>query len=186
MSTKTSPKPVQAHSEPVEQHPIDVLARAVLKVLVAGNGRSNRCEVNQELPQRLATDNVNYDPAQLQLALVRLEDSGCIQRVQRQPYSSYPQYIVLNGMSRYDDIDRLAADVAAAVRSRGDEFEDERQLCSWLEEDQVQYDERSLIAAIRQLENLGRIKRPWQDHDQWISDRSLPGYWVPPKIFNER
>jgi hypothetical protein len=77
--------------------------------------------------------------------------------VQRQPYSSYPQYIVLNGMSRYDDIDRLAADVAAAIRSRGDEFEDERQLCSWLEEDQVQYDERSLIAAIRQLENLGRI-----------------------------
>jgi hypothetical protein len=150
-----------------------------------GCGRTNRAEIKQELPQRLAADGVKYDPELLQPALIRLEDVGLIQRVQRQPYLSYPQYIVLNGVSRYDDIDRLAADVAAAIRSRGDEFE-EQQLCSWLDEDQVQYDERSLIAAIRQLENLGQIKRPWQDHDQWISDRSLPGYWIPPKIFNER
>jgi hypothetical protein len=119
MPTKAASKPVQAHTA----RPIDDLARAVLKSLVAGNGRSNHCEVKTELPERLAADNVKYDPAQLQLALVRLEDSGCIQRVQRQPYSSHPQYIVLNGMSRYDDIDRLAADVAAAIRSRGDEFE---------------------------------------------------------------
>jgi hypothetical protein len=75
---------------------------------------------------------------------------------------------------------------SSAIRSRGDEFSDEQQLGSWLDEDQVQYDERSLITAIRQLENLGRIKGPWQDHDQWISDRLLPSYWIPPKIFNER
>jgi hypothetical protein len=67
-----------------------------------------------------------------------------------------------------------------------DEFQGEQQLSSWLDEDQVQYDERSLLAAIRQLENLGRIKRPWQDHDQWVSDAALPGYWISPRIFNER
>jgi hypothetical protein len=42
------------------------------------------------------------------------------------------QYIVSNGLSRYDETDELAADIAACIKRRGDEFENENQLCSWL------------------------------------------------------
>src|SRR5512132_2957910 len=104
MPTITAGKPKEA----AIARPVDDLARAVLAALVAGNGRSNRCEVTQELPQRQAADGVQYDPKDLPLALIKLEDSGCITRMQRQPYSAYPQYIVSNGLSRYEETDELA------------------------------------------------------------------------------
>jgi hypothetical protein len=145
MPTKAASKPVQAHTA----RPIDDLARAVLKSLVAGNGRSNRCEVKTELPERLAADNVKYDPAQLQLALVRLEDVGLVHRVQRQPYGSYPQFIVSSGLGRYDGID---------------EFENEPQLSSWLDQGEIPYTEQTFSAALAQLEQIGRIKHQLDGH----------------------
>lgn len=156
----------------------------MLKALTAGNGRSNRCEVKTELPQRLAADGAKYALRILLEALIRLEGVGLIQRVQRQPYSAYPQAIVNNGLGRFDDIDVLAADMAAAIRSRSDEFENEDQLQGWLDEDGIEYDEQTFTTALAQLEQIGRIKRPRTD--QWnSSDRALPGYWIPPRIYNE-
>jgi hypothetical protein len=70
------------------------------------------------------------------------------------------------------------------VKQRGEEFESEEQLRQFLDEDQVQYDAHSLAVAVRHLESIGRLKRPRQD--QWRDDVPLPGYWVPPRIFNER
>ena len=64
------------------------IVRSVLRVLQAGNGRSNRCEVADELTQRLITDGVVYTPEQLSAALIRLEDCGLLQRVQRTRYPS--------------------------------------------------------------------------------------------------
>jgi hypothetical protein len=148
LPTKTPKKSVEAPTARLS----DDLARAVLKVLVAGNGRSNRCEVKQELPQRLAADGVKYDPNDLPRALIKLEDSGCITRVQRQPYSAYPQYIVSNGLSRYDQSDELAANIAACIKRRGDRFENEDQLGSWLDQDGISYAAQSLAVALHQTD----------------------------------
>jgi hypothetical protein len=158
-------------------------ARAVLRSLQAGNGRLIRCEVKDELPQRLQEDGVQYRAEDLQLALVRLEDAGCITRVQRQPYTVYPQFVVRSGLRRYNGFDALAADIAAVVKQRGEEFESQEQLRQFLDEDQVQYELHSLVVAVCHLESIGRLKRPRQD--QWRDDVPLPGYWVPPRIFNE-
>ena len=46
-------------------------------------------------------------------ALSRLHDVGQIQRVQRQPYSVYPQSLVLRGDHPYDETDALAAAVCS-------------------------------------------------------------------------
>jgi hypothetical protein len=51
--TTVAKKASDARTEPSESRPVDVLARAVLRALAAGNGRSNGCEVTDELPQRL-------------------------------------------------------------------------------------------------------------------------------------
>jgi hypothetical protein len=122
--------------------------------------------VKTELPERLAADNVKYDPAQLQLALIRLEDVGLIHRVQRQPYGSYPQFIVSSGLGRYDGIDVLAADMAAAIQSRSDEFENEPQHSSWLDQGEIPYTEQTFSAALAQLEQIGRIKHQLDGHHQ--------------------
>ena len=162
---------------------MDVLARAVLRALEAGNGRSNRCEVTDELPQRLRQDGAVYRAEDLPLALTRLEDSACIIRVHKQPFTSYPQFIVANGMAVFDAIDALAADIAAVMKAHDDEFEHEDQLRTWLDEAGIVCDSPSLARAIGQLESAGRLKRPRQDHLR--DDLPLPAYWVPPKIYNE-
>lgn len=77
-----------------------------------------------------------------------------------EPYDVYPQYVVSVGLSRYDADDVLTADVAAAIKQHGDEFESEAQLCRWLDEDSIPYDRHSLAVASRQLESAGRLKRP--------------------------
>lgn len=172
------PKPAEAPTAAL----VNDLCRAVLKALTAGNGRSNRCEVGSELPLRI--NGVVFDPELLALALVRLEDVGLIQRVQRQPYGAYPQSIVGSGLGRYDDTDVLAADIADVLKRHGEEFDNEDELQGWLDEDGIAYTERSLAMALAQLEQIRRIKRLRQD--DWTPDRSLPGYWIPPKIFSER
>jgi hypothetical protein len=43
-------KALKARTGLVESNSVDVLALAVLRALEAGNGRSNRCEVTDELP----------------------------------------------------------------------------------------------------------------------------------------
>lgn len=130
----------------------------MLAALVAGKGRTNRADIETELPQRLAADGVKYDPEILELAIVRLGDVALIQRVQRQPYGAYPQLIVSNGLGRYDEIDVLAADVAAVIKSRSDEFENEDQLLGWLDQEQITYTVQTFAAALTQLEQIGRVR----------------------------
>ena len=62
---------------------------------------------------------------------------GAIQRVQRQPYAAYPQYLVRSGRRPYDETDALAADICSTIKRRGEDFESDEQLTSWLEEDGV-------------------------------------------------
>ena len=88
---------------------------------------------------------------------------------------------MVKGVRALDDIDVLAADVCSAVRRRGEQFDDEDRLRSWLEEDGIGYDLRSLAVALRQLEELGRITRPMQE---WSSVPRSPGVYVPPRIYN--
>ena len=57
----------------------------------------------------------------------------------------------------------------------------EDQLRSWLDEDWIGYDLRSLTVALRQLEELGRIVRPVQE---WSFVPRSPGVYVPPRIDN--
>jgi dTDP-4-amino-4,6-dideoxygalactose transaminase len=84
----------------------------------------------------------------------------------------------------YDDTDVLAADIADVLKRHGEEFDNEDELQGWLDEDGIAYTERSLAMALAQLEQIGRIKRPRAD--RWnTADRDLPGFWIPPKIFNE-
>ena len=131
--------------------PVDALARAVLRVLQAGNGRSNRCEVSDELPHRLIADGAAYTPTQLSEALTRLEDCGLIQRVQR---TGHPVFMVRSGAGTYDSTDVLAASVCAVLKRRQDRFEDEDQLVRWLMEDQISYDAHGLAVALAQLERM--------------------------------
>jgi hypothetical protein len=55
---------------------VDALAKAVIRALQLGNGRSNRCRVDREPPDRLAQDGVTYDPVDLDEALMKLVDCG--------------------------------------------------------------------------------------------------------------
>jgi hypothetical protein len=87
-------------------------------------------------------------------------------------------------LGRYEEIDVLATDIAAFIKRRGDEFDNEDQVQGWLTEEGIEWDEQTFFAALGQLEQLGRIKRPRTD--QWNSlDRDLPGYWMPPRVYNE-
>ena len=107
-------EPVTALTEPVEDR-IFALSKAVLRALLPGDGRSNRCP-RDELPERLTSDGVIFDPDDLSQVLSRLHDVGQLQRVQRQPFSVYPQFLVLCGDHPYDETDALAADVCASVK----------------------------------------------------------------------
>ena len=90
---------------------------------------------------------------------------------------------MLNGLKVFDAVDVLAADIAAVIKQHRDEFESEDELRSWLDQDHVEYDERTLPLALGQLEFAAHLKRPRQDH--WRNDMPLPGYWGGPKIFTE-
>ena len=174
-------KAVDAAPEPVadsSEAQTFALAKAVIRALQTGNGRSNRCKVD-ELPERLAEDGVAFDPAEVDEVLTGLGDCGQIMRVQRQPYSVYAQVLVVNGRHPLDQTDLLAASVCSSVKRRGDRFESDDQLTSWLDEDNVRYDSGSLTAALRQLGEsydlgsltaalrqlgeIGRIRRPVQE-----------------------
>jgi hypothetical protein len=153
------------------QDPIDALAQAILRALQPGNGRSNRCDVEAELPDRLASDGVTFDVSDLDQALTRLEDCGRIIRTQRQPFSIYPQFLVSSGSGPYDQTDRLAAAVAASIKHHGERFESEDQLKDRMAEDGITYDAQTLAAALHQLEAIGQLKPPRQD--QWRADDLL-------------
>ena len=62
-------------------------SKAVLRALQSGNGRSNRCKVD-ELPERLTEDGVTFDPADLPEVLtetggLRSDHPGAEAAVQR-------------------------------------------------------------------------------------------------------
>ena len=173
---------VAAPDEPVEDSSearAFELVQAVIRALQTGNGRSNRCKVD-ELPERLTEDGVTFDPADLPEVLTRLEDCGQIIRVQRQPYSVFAQSLVVNGRHSYDQTDALAASVCSSIKRRGDRFESDRELCSWLDEDGVSYTSEALTAALRQLGETGRISRPVQE---W--GLPTPGIYVEPRVYSE-
>jgi hypothetical protein len=175
-------EPATAITEPVEDR-IFALSKAVIRALSPGNGRSNRCP-RDELPERLISDGVIYDPDDLPEILARLADVGQIVRAQRQPYQAYPQHIVANGDHPYDETDALAADVCSAIRRRGERFESDDQLVQWLTEDGVRFTPESLAVALRQLEHSGRIKRDVAEH--FWSSQPVGGWYMPPHIYDER
>jgi hypothetical protein len=45
----------------------------------------------------------------------------------------------------------------------------------------IAYDDRPFVMALRQLEEIGRLRRPRQDH--WNEDRPLPGTWIPARVY---
>jgi hypothetical protein len=94
-----------------------------------------------------------------------------------------PQFLVLNSRRPFDDTDARAADVCATIKRRGDRFESDQELSSWLDEDQVNYDPERFGRALSHLESIGRIKRPRQD--QWSAEWPLPGTYVEPRVHVE-
>jgi hypothetical protein len=173
------PTSTKRRSEARVALPVDDLARVVLRALQPGNGRGPRCEIKQELPQRFADAGVVVDSGQLAEALVRLEDSGCIVRGEKH----FTQYAVHVGMKQFDAVDRLCADVARVMKVHGDEFSSEAELQGWLTDNRYEWDEDTLDKALSELEGVGRLRRPRQDH--WDESRALAGYWVGPKIYSE-
>ena len=104
----------------------DVLAKAVIRLLEPGNGRSHRCRAD-ELPERLASDAVN-GADELAATITRLADCGQLIRVQRQPYQAYPQYLihpVIILMTRWT---HLAADVCSLLEYHNERFGTEEEL----------------------------------------------------------
>ena len=89
-----------AESAPEETAEARVFASAkpVLRALESGNGRG-RFKV-EELSERLEEDGVTFTPIDLSETLMRLEDCGQIVRVQRQPFSGYPQFLVVKSRLR--------------------------------------------------------------------------------------
>jgi hypothetical protein len=172
------PASVKQAQKFAEARPVDGLARAVLRALEVGNKPYQLgCEISEELPERLERDGVEYRAEDLAAALIKLEDSGCIVRFQQQ---MQPTRVTGNGSKHYDDIDRLAADIAALIKEHDEEFESEQELRSWLDHAGIEYDDRPFVMALRQLEEIGRVRRPRQDH--WIENAPLPGFWVPPRV----
>jgi hypothetical protein len=150
----------------------------VLRALEVGNKPYQLgCEIKVELPQRLDRDGVEYRPEDLPLALIKLEDSGCVVRGQGQ---LQPLRVVSLGLRYFDAIDQLAADIAGLIKEHDEEFGSEQELLSWLDGAGIEYDDRSFIFALHQLEELGRVKRPRQDH--WNESAPLPGVYVPPRV----
>lgn len=117
-----------------------------------------------------------------QQALVRIAMlASHILRVLRLPERGrYSSERVLDGRRPYDDTDALAADVCASLKRHGEQFDNDEQLRSYLDEDKVTYTEQSLPLALRQLELIGRIRRIRVD--QFDPDWALPGVHVPPRI----
>jgi hypothetical protein len=150
--------------------------------LQPANGRSHRCRVD-ELSERLASDSGTCSADELSDVLVRLVDCGQVTRVQRQPYQAYPQYLIHTGDHPFDEVDALAADVCAVLKSHDERFESEEELRTWLEDAGIEFTSDRLTAALEQLERIGRLGRPRQDH--WRSDPPLPGWYIEPRIHNE-
>jgi hypothetical protein len=128
----------------------------------------------------LSSDGVAFDPVELDEALVQLTDCGLVMHVQKQPPS--PLFLVLKSRQPYDQAAALAADVCASVKRRGERFESDQELCSWLDQDGVDYTAESLSAGLHHLERQGRFRRPRQD--QW-GEWPLPGIYAEPRIHVE-
>jgi hypothetical protein len=135
------------------------------------------------LSERLESDGVSCTAGDLTETITRLEDCGQLMRVQRQPYQAYPQYLIHTGDHPYDEVDALAADVCAVLKSHDERFESEEELYSLLDEAGIEFTSDRLAAALQQLERIGRLGRPRQDH--WRSDLPLPGWYIEPRIHNE-
>jgi hypothetical protein len=116
--------------------------------------------------------------------LVRLADCGQLTRVQRQPYQAYPQYLIHIGDHPHDELDAPAADVCGVLKSHDERFESEEKLCLWLDEAGIEFTSDRLTAALQQLERIGQLGRPRQDH--WRADLPLPGWYIEPRIHNEQ
>jgi hypothetical protein len=81
-------------------------------------------------------------------------------------------HIVAKEKRVLDAVDELAADICSTLKRRGEQFENDDQLRSWLDEDRVRYDPQSFAVALRQLEELGRIRR---DHHRAAPEQDRQG-----------
>jgi hypothetical protein len=138
--------------------------------------RPARC-TRAELAERLAGDGVTFNPDCLDDVLTRLWEVGHILLAQRS--QGHPVFIVAREDHPFDDVDALAADICLTLKRRDEQFDDEDQLSSYLDEDGIAYTSESLAVALRQLEELGRIRRPVQEFGL-----PTPGIYVPPRIYN--
>lgn len=65
-------------AEPTEEQRIATLAGSIDKALIAGDGRTARCETQAELVDRLVSDRIEFNPEDVPAALAHLESSGRI------------------------------------------------------------------------------------------------------------
>jgi hypothetical protein len=89
-----------------------------------------------------------------------------------------PQRITGNGSKYYDDIDRLAADIAALIKKHDEEFDSEDQIqgCSW----------RSLAAYAGHAKTTGMRMHPCRvsgfrhGFTRCMDEQNMPGYLAVP------
>ena len=92
----------------------------------------------------------------------------------------YPQALVVNGRHPFDQTDALAAAVCSSIKRRGDRFESDQELCSWLDEDGVSYTSDSLAVAL----GPARGDRPdLAAGQEW--GLPTPGIYVEPRVYSE-
>ena len=105
-------------------------------------------------------------------------DVGQIILTQRN--SGYPVFIVAKEERVLDAVDVLAMNICGTVKRHDEQFADDDQLRSWLDDDGVRFDSQSFAVALRQLEGLGRIRR--LRVDDFGPDWKVPGLYVEPRI----
>jgi hypothetical protein len=80
-------EPLTETPEPTDEQRIAALAESINKALIAGEGRTSRCENQAELVDRLVSDGVHFALEDVPAALAHLESSGRI-RYGRAPQPS--------------------------------------------------------------------------------------------------
>jgi hypothetical protein len=121
--------------------------------------------------------------------LGRSTDSGRLMLLKPKPTVECPEpsqvLVMVNpgaGFAQSSDAfnvtDGLAADVHGCIKRRGDRFESDEQLETWLVEDSVLWSGHELSDAVEQLEVAGWLTRPHRERE-WSSG-PLPGFLVSP------
>ena len=173
-----------ANAELPEKARIDALINSIVRVL----NSSGQC-TEEDLGARLVGVGVVYSEEDLDVALGRLTDSGRLMLLKPKPTVECPepsQVLVMANLGAgfaqssdaFNVTDGLAADVHGCIKRRGDRFESDEQLETWLAEDSVLWSGHELSDAVQQLEVAGWLTRPHRERE-WSSG-PLPGFLVSP------